>query len=88
MAEQEEKLKKPNNAGLNLESELCNIHKNINDAIDRQDMRVKVESLLSKMKDVFSKLVQEKEEVFELASKTENRDSIFSVSEQWLDDVI
>ena len=61
--------------------------KDITDAIDRQDRRVKVERLVSKLKDVFSKLVLKKEELFHLASKAENPDSIFSVRERWLDDV-
>ena len=87
MAEQQEKLKKPFNARSNLESELRNINKDITDAIDRQDRRVKVERLVSKLKDVFSKLVQKNEELFDLASKTENPDSIYPVLEQWLDDV-
>ena len=87
MAEQQEKLKKLFNAGSNLESELCNIHNDITDAIDRQDRRVKVESLVSKLKDVFSKLVQKNEELFDLASKAENPESIYPVLEQWLDDV-
>ena len=87
MAEQQEKLKKLFNARSNLESELCNIHKDITDAIDRQDRRVKVERLVSKLKDVFSKLMQKNEELFDLASKAENPDSIYPVLEQWLDDV-
>ena len=87
MAEQQEKLKKLFNARSNLESELCNIHKDITDAIDRQDRRVKAERLVSKLKDVFSKLVQKNEELFDLASKAENPDSIYPVLEQWLDDV-
>ena len=87
MAEQQEKLKKLLNARSNLESELCNIHKDITDAIDRQDRRVKVERLVSKLKDVFSKLVQKNEELFDLASKAENPDSIYPVLEQWLDDI-
>ena len=87
MAEQQKKLKKFFNARSNLESDLCNIHKDITDAIDRQDRRVKVERLVSKLKDVFSKLVQKNEELFDLASKAENPDSIYPVLEQWLDDV-
>ena len=61
MAEQQEKLKRLFNARSNLESELCNIHKDITDVIDRQDRRVNVERLVSKLKDVFSKLVQKNE---------------------------
>ena len=87
MAEQQEKLKKLFNARSNLESELCNIHKDNTDAIDRQDRRVKIERLVSKLKDVFSKLAQKNEELFDLASKAENPDSIYPVLEQWLDDV-
>ena len=87
MAEQQDKLKKLFNARSNLESELCIIHKDITDAIDRQDRRVKVERLVSKLKDVFSKLVEKNEELFDLASKAENPESIYLVLEQWLDDV-
>ena len=69
MAEQQEKLKNLFNARSNLESELCNIHKDITDAIDRQDRRVKVERLVSMSKDIFSKLVEKNEELLDLASK-------------------
>ena len=58
MVEQQKKLKKVFNARSNLESELRFIHKEITDAIDRKDRRVKIERLVSKLKDVFSKLVQ------------------------------
>ena len=87
MAEWQEKLKKLFNARSNLESELSNIHKDITDAIDRQDRRVKVERSVSKLKDIFNKLMQKNEELFNLASKAENPDSIYPVLEQWLDDV-
>ena len=87
MAEQQEKLKKLFNARSNLESELLNNHKDITDAIDGQNRRVKVERLVSKLKDVFSKLAQKNEELFKLASKPENPDSIYPVLEQWLDDL-
>ena len=39
------------------------------------------------MKEVFSKLVQKIEELFNLVSKAENPNSIYPVLEQWLDDV-
>ena len=87
MAERQEKLKKLFKARSNLESELCNIHKDITDAIDRQDRRVKVERLVSKLKDVFSKVVEKNEELFDLASKAENPDLFYPVLEQWLDAV-
>ena len=87
IAEQQQKLKKLFNARSNQESELCNIHKDITDVIDRRDKRVKIEPLVSELKDVFSKLVQKNEELFDLASKAENPDSIYPVLEQCLDDV-
>ena len=87
MAQHQERLKKLFNTRSILESELRNIHKDITDGIDRQDRRVKVERLVSKLKDVFSKLVQKNEELFDLASKAENPDSFYPVLEQWLDDV-
>ena len=86
MAEHQEKLNKLFSARSNLESELCNIHKDIRDAIDRQDRRAKFYRLVSKLKDVFSKLVQKNEELFDLASKAGNPDSIYPVLEQLLDD--
>ena len=43
MADHQEKLKKLFNARSNLESDLCNIHKDITDAINRQDRKVKAE---------------------------------------------
>ena len=87
MAEQQEKLKKLFNARSNLESGLRNIRKDIIDAIDRQDRRVNFERLISKLKVVFSKLVQKNEELFDLTSKADNPESIYPVLEQWLDDV-
>ena len=80
-------MKKLFNARSNLKSELRNIHKDIKNATDSQDRRVNVERLVSKLKDVFSKLLLKNEELFDLASKAENPDSIYPVLEQWLDDV-
>ena len=87
MTEQREKLKTLFNARSILESDLHNIHKDIKDAVDRHDRRIENERLVSNLKDVFSKLVQKTEELFDLASKAENPDSIYPVLEQRLDDV-
>ena len=78
-------MKKLFDARSNIDSELRNIHRDIKDAIDRQDRRVKFERLASKLKDVFSILAQKNEELFDLASKAENPDSIYPVLEKWLD---
>ena len=83
--QQQDKLKKFFNATFNLESELRIIYKNITEAIDHQDRRVKVERLVSKLKYVFSKLVQKNEELFDLASKAENQTQfIMSLSNGWM----
>ena len=66
---------------------LLKFHEDITDAKDLQDRRVKIERLDSKLNDVFSKLVQKNEELFDLGSKFENPDSIYIVLEQWLHDV-
>ena len=87
MAEQQENMKKLFKARSNPEYELRNIHIDITEAIDRQDRRVKVERLVTKLEDFFTKLVQKNEELFDLASKAENTDSIYAVLEQWLNDV-
>ena len=79
--------KKLSNARSNQKSELGKTPKDTTDAIDRQDSWVKIERLVSKLKDVFSKLVQKNEELFDLAGKAENPDSIYPVLELWLDDV-
>ena len=48
---------------------------------------IEVEYLVSKVKDACIKLLQKNEEHFDLASKTENPDSIYPFPELWLDDV-
>ena len=87
MAYRKENLKTLFNARSNLQSELLNIHKDIRDAIDRQSRRAKVEHLVSKLKEFFSKLVRKNEELFDLAGKTEDPDSNYTVLEKWLDDL-
>ena len=83
----QEKLKKLFSVRSNLESELRNIHKDITDAIDRQDRRVKFERLVSKLMDAFCKMVRRNEELFDLAGKKENPHSIDPILEQWLDNL-
>ena len=55
-------------------------------SIARQDKRVKNERLVSKLKDVFSKLVHKSEERFNLTNETEEPDSKYPVL-GWLDAV-
>ena len=72
----------------NLQSELRNIHEDITEAKERQGRRVKVKGLFSKLNVVFHKLMQKNEEMFGMASKTENPDSKGPIREQGLVDAI
>ena len=87
MTEHQQKFRKLYNARYILESELLNIHENITDAIDWEAMRFRVGRLVYKLKDVFSKLMQKNEELFDLASEAEKPNSVFPVLEHWLDDL-
>ena len=81
MAEYQEKLKKLFIVRSNLKSELRNIHKDITDAIDWQDRRVKVKRLVSKLKDAFFRMIQEKSGTLLLGQW--NRESRFNLSHPW-----
>ena len=86
MTESQEKLKKLFIAGCNLESELRNIQK-ISLTPDKTGRKEQLLMLNDWLNDALFKLVQTNEELFDMASKIENPDSIFSILEHWLDDV-
>ena len=54
----QDKMRKLCNARSNLESELRNIHKDNTDTLNRQDRRNNIERLVSKLKNLFSKLLK------------------------------
>ena len=58
-----------------VEAELNNIFGEINNAVDKQDRKVKIECLIVKCKDALTKEVGENQELFDLAQKTEDRDA-------------
>ena len=58
-----------------LEVELDNIYGEIKNAVDKQDRKVKIERLIVKCKDAFTRVVDKNEELFDLAQKTEDPDA-------------
>ena len=70
-----------------LEAELNNIYGDINNAVDKQDRKVKIECLIVKCKDAFTRVVDKHEELFDLAQRTEDPDAACKNLEKWLETV-
>ena len=68
-----------------LEAEFNNIFGEINNALDKQDRKVKIERLIVKCKDAFTKVVDRNKELFDLAQKTEDPDAACKNIEIWSD---
>ena len=83
----QDKFNKLYSARAKLEAELNNIYGEINNAVDKQDRKVKIECLLVKCKDAFIRVVDKNEELFDLAQKTENPDAACKNLEKWLETV-
>ena len=87
MATLQDKFNKLYSARAKLEVELNNIYGEINNAVDKQDRRVKIERLTVKCKDAFARVVDKNEELFDLAQKTEDPDAACRNLENWLETV-
>ena len=83
----QDKFNKLYSARAKLEAELNNIYGEINNAVDKQDRKVKIERLIVKCKDAFIRVVDKNEELFDLAQKTENPDAACKNLEKWLETV-
>ena len=83
----QDKFNKLYSARAKLEAELNNIYGEINNAVDKQDRKVKIERLLVKCKDAFIRVVDKNEELFDLAQKSENPDAACKNLEKWLETV-
>ena len=81
----QDKFKKLYSARAKLEAELYNICGEINNAVDKQDRKVKIERLIVKCKDAFTRVVDKNEELFDLAQKTEDPDAACKNLEIWLE---
>ena len=83
----QDKFNKLYSARTKLEAELNNIYGEFNNAVDKQDRKVKIERLIVKCKDAFTRVVDKNEELFDLAQKTEDPDAACENLEQWLETV-
>ena len=68
-----------------IEAELNNIYGEINNAVDKQNRKVKIERLIVKCKDAFNRVVDKNEELFDLAERTEDPDAACMNLEKWLE---
>ena len=70
-----DKFNKLYSARAKLEAELSNICSEFNNAVDKQDRKVKIERLIVKCKGAFARVVDKNDELFDLAQKTEDPDA-------------
>ena len=87
MATLQDKFNKLYSARAKLWAELYNIYGEINNAVDKQDRKVKIERLIMNCKDAFTRVVDKNEELFDLAQKTEGPDAACKNLEKWLETV-
>ena len=83
----QDKFNKLYSARAKLEVERNNIYCEINNAVDKQDSKVKIERLIVKCKDAFTRVVDKNEELFDLAQRTEDPDAACKNLERWLETV-
>ena len=83
----QDKFNKFYSARAKVEAELNTIYVEINNAVDKQDRKVKIERLIVKCKDAFTRVVDKNEELFDLAQKTEDPDAACKNLEKWLESV-
>ena len=80
----QDKFNKLYSARSKLEAEFNNIYGEINNAVDKQDRNVKIERLIVKCKNAFTRVVDKNEELFVLA---QNPDAACKNLEKWLETV-
>ena len=83
----QDKFNKLYSARAKLEAELNNIYGEINSSVDKQDRKVKIERLIVKCKDAFTRVVDKNEELFDMAQKTKNPDAACKNLENWFETV-
>ena len=83
----QDKFNKLYSARAKLESELSNIYGEINNAVYKLNRKVKIERLIVKCKDAFTRVVDKNEELFDLAQRTEDPDAACKNLERWLETV-
>ena len=61
------------------------IYSDINNFVDKQERKVKIECLIVKSKDVLTSVIEKNEELFDLVHETEDPDTACRDLEQWLE---
>ena len=87
MATLQDKFNKLFSATAKLEAELYNFYGEINNAVDKQNRKIKIERPIVKCKDAFTRVVDKNEELFDLAQKTEDPDANCKNLQKWLETV-
>ena len=87
MAALQEKFKKVQTARAKLKAKHSNSYSDINNSIDKQDSKVKVERLVVMSKDAFTTIFEKNEELFDVAHRTEDQDEACKKLEKWLENV-
>ena len=80
MATLQDKFNTLYSARAKLEGGLNNNYGEINNAVDKQDSKAKIEHLIVKCKDAFTRVVDKNEELFDLAQKTEDPDAAIVIT--------
>ena len=70
--------------GPRLRKRLCKLYESIDDAIHEQARRVRVESLVTKCKDLLKNCITKNDSLMGLAAQTEQAEKLQSELEQWL----
>ena len=87
MATLQDKFNKIYSARAKLEAEINIFYCESNNAVDMQDRKVKIERLIVKCKDAFTRVNDKNEELFDLAQNTEVPDSACKNLEKCLETV-
>ena len=69
----QDKFNKLHSTKAKLEAELNKTYGEINNAVDKQDRKAKIERLIVKCKDAFTKVVDKNEELFDLHERLNNQ---------------
>ena len=78
------KVSKVYDARAKIEKELCKLYESIDDAIHEKARRVRVESLVTKCKDLLENCITKNDSMNSLAAKTEQAEKLQSELEEWL----
>ena len=83
----QDKLNNLYSARAKIEAKLNNIYGEIKNAVDKQDRKVKIKRLIMKCNDASTRVVDQNEELFDLAQKIEDPDAACKNLEKWSETV-